>query len=71
MLRFDASVAKDLFCHLLAGVSYLATRVFSGKMQTEQNDAHMWEILLYLFMYKNKHMASFAFLLSFTLSTKE
>ena len=28
-LLWRTSVAKDLFCHLLAGVSYLATRVFS------------------------------------------
>ena len=102
-LLWRTSVAKDLFCHLLAGVSYLATRVFSKckpsrtmlicekfnfiyyhslksfklqkyticalytnfygrnlvrrskwyqncllQMQTEQNDAHMWEIRLYL-----------------------
>ena len=39
MLRFDASLAKDLFCHLLARCRYLPTRVFS-QMQTEQNS---WE----------------------------
>ena len=65
MLRFDASVAKDLFCHLLAGVSDLPTHDFfylSSQMQTEaelkwENSYFIitvWRELFLFFRQKNK-----------------